>query len=53
MRYRFRAKVFTVLVNGQSELCAGEAPYSRFKVAGFVLLLVVLAFTIVAASGGF
>ena len=46
--YRFQAKVYQVLVNARTGEVQGERPYSAWKIAGLVLLIlaVVLAFLI-------
>lgn len=48
LQYRFRGKVYTVLVNGQTGCVAGKAPISWAKVALFVLA-VILAVLVGAA----
>ncbi len=50
VQYRFRGKVYTVLVNGQTGLVVGDAPYSPIKVTLFVLLLVAIAVALLAVS---
>ena len=49
LQYDFRGKTYTVLVNGQTGQCAGDAPYSWIKILLFVavvgiLILAALAF---------
>jgi ribosomal protein S27E len=40
--YRFQDKVFQVLVNARTGEVQGERPYSPWKIAGFVVLLVLV-----------
>ena len=46
LQYRFRGKVYTVLVNGQTGKVVGQAPYSAVKIGALVLVIaaLVLAF---------
>lgn len=50
VQYRFRGRVYTVLVNGQSGLVVGDAPYSPVKVALLAGALVLAAAALVAVS---
>lgn len=48
--YRFRDKVYQVLVNALTGEVQGERPYSSLKIAGFVLLLIVIGFALLYLS---
>jgi ribosomal protein S27E len=50
LQYRFRGTTYTVLVNGQNGCVAGKAPISWAKVAGFALLVGVVALVVVAIA---
>ena len=48
--YRFQAKVFQVLVNARTAEVQGERPYSPWKIAAFVVLLVLVVLVLVYLS---
>jgi hypothetical protein len=50
--YRYRGKVYRVLVNGETGRVSGEAPYSPFKVGAALLVLIpILILTTIASAG--
>ena len=49
--YRYRDKSYRFIVNGQTGKVQGERPWSRWKVAGVILLGVILAGLIVWVGG--
>jgi DNA-directed RNA polymerase subunit RPC12/RpoP len=51
LQYRFRGKVYTVLVNGQNGCVSGKAPISWVKVVLFVLAMVALVLAAIAVLG--
>lgn len=52
--YKYRGRSFTFVINGQTGEVQGERPYSPWKIAGAVLLAVILVviFLLLAEGGG-
>jgi hypothetical protein len=48
--YRFREKVFRILINARTGEVQGERPYSPWKIAGAVAAVLVIVAIIVAIS---
>jgi hypothetical protein len=48
--YRFQSKVYQVLVNARTGEVQGERPYSPWKIAGFVVLLVLIGLVLIYLS---
>ena len=48
--YRFRDKVYQVVVNGFSGTMAGQYPYSAWKIAFLVLVALIIAFIVILAQ---
>jgi len=51
--YRYEGQVYRYLVNGHSGKAYGDAPYSKWKIALFVLFLVALVLGCMGAFGAF
>jgi hypothetical protein len=49
--YRFNNKVYQVLVNACTGEVQGERPYSAWKIAGLVILILIVIAVIYFASG--
>lgn len=49
--YRYDGKVYRYLVNGQTGKAGGTAPYSAWKIVGFILLLLFLFGLFVSCAG--
>ena len=50
LSYRYRGKVYPVLVHGQTGRVVGRAPWSAAKIAGLVLLLAAAALLVLLAA---
>ena len=48
--YRFQTKVYQVLVNARTGEVQGERPYSPWKIAGFVVLLLLVGLVLIYLS---
>jgi ribosomal protein S27E len=48
--YRFQSKVYQVLVNARTGEVQGERPYSPWKIAGFVLVLIFVGLALIYLS---
>ncbi len=51
LAYRYRGKVYRVLVNGQSGKLAGQAPLSYWKLAGVIAGIVLLVLVLMVLAG--
>jgi hypothetical protein len=51
LQYRYKAKTYTVLINGQNGKIVGDAPYSAYKIALLVLAILIAGALAVAIWG--
>jgi DNA-directed RNA polymerase subunit RPC12/RpoP len=50
--YRYRGRIFRILINARTGEIQGERPYSRWKIAGAILLVLALVGAVVALRSG-